>query len=72
MVAESALPAAVRRERIVAIVEEQGFARVTDLSDRFGTSEVTTRADLDALAKAFVVQRIHGGAIATSHPSTLE
>ena len=32
MVAESALPAAVRRERIVAIVEEQGFARVTDLS----------------------------------------
>jgi DeoR family transcriptional regulator of aga operon len=72
MVAESALPAAVRRERIVAIVEEQGFARVTDLSDRFGISEVTTRADLDALAKAFVVQRIHGGAIATSHPSTLE
>jgi DeoR family transcriptional regulator, aga operon transcriptional repressor len=72
MVAESALPAAVRRERIVAIVEEQGFARVTDLSDRFGISEVTTRADLDALAKAFVVQRIHGGAIATSHLSTLE
>jgi DeoR family transcriptional regulator of aga operon len=72
MVAESALPAAVRRERIVAIVEEQGFARVTELSDRFGISEVTTRADLDALAKAFVVQRIHGGAIAASHPPALE
>jgi DeoR family transcriptional regulator, aga operon transcriptional repressor len=72
MVAELALPAAVRRERIVAIVEEQGFARVTELSDRFGTSEVTTRADLDALAKALVVQRIHGGAIAASRPPAPE
>jgi DeoR family transcriptional regulator, aga operon transcriptional repressor len=72
MAPDSALPAAIRRERIVAIVEEQGFARVTDLSDRFGISEVTTRADLDALAKAMVVQRIHGGAIATSHPVSPE
>jgi DeoR family transcriptional regulator, aga operon transcriptional repressor len=72
MVPEMALPAAVRRERILAIVEEQGFARVTELSDRFGISEVTTRSDLDALAKAFVVQRIHGGAIAASHAPALE
>jgi DeoR family transcriptional regulator of aga operon len=72
MVVELALPAAVRRERIVAIVEEQGFARVTELSDRFGTSEVTTRADLDALAKALVVQRIHGGAIAAARPPAPE
>jgi DeoR family transcriptional regulator of aga operon len=68
MHAESDLPAAVRRERIVAIVEQQGFARVTELSDRFGTSEVTTRADLDALAESRAVQRIHGGAIANSTP----
>lgn len=66
MPTDSALPAAVRRERIAAIVEEQGFARVTELSDRFGTSEVTTRADLDALAKISAIQRIHGGALATS------
>jgi DeoR family transcriptional regulator of aga operon len=72
MVLETALPAAVRRERIVAIVEKQGFARVTELSDLFGTSEVTTRADLDALAKAQVVQRIHGGAIASVHPPVPE
>jgi len=64
MVSPTALPAAVRRERIVAIVEQQGFARVAELSDRFGTSEVTTRGDLDALARAQVVQRVHGGAIA--------
>ncbi|HMH58664.1 MAG TPA: DeoR/GlpR family DNA-binding transcription regulator [Galbitalea sp.] len=72
MVVESVLPAAVRRERIAAIIEEQGFARVTELSDRFGTSEVTTRADLDALARALVVQRIHGGAIAAAHPPAPE
>ena len=68
MVTESDLPAAVRRERIVAIVEQQGFAKVAELSDRFGTSEVTTRADLDALAESRAVQRIHGGAIANSAP----
>jgi DeoR family transcriptional regulator of aga operon len=72
MVVESALPAAVRRERIAAIIEEQGFARVTELSDRFGISEVTSRADLDALAKALVVQRIHGGAIAAAQPPAPE
>ncbi|HEX3678957.1 MAG TPA: DeoR/GlpR family DNA-binding transcription regulator [Galbitalea sp.] len=72
MTPELALPAAVRRERIAAIVEEQGFARVTELSDLFGISEVTTRTDLDALAKALVVQRIHGGAIAASHSPTPE
>jgi DeoR family transcriptional regulator, aga operon transcriptional repressor len=72
MVTELSLPAAVRRERIVAIVEEQGFARVTELSDRFGTSEVTTRADLDALARASAVQRIHGGAIANAHGDAVE
>ncbi len=68
MTMDTDLPAAVRRERIVAIVEQQGFARVTELSDRFGTSEVTTRADLDALAESRAVQRIHGGAIANSAP----
>jgi DeoR family transcriptional regulator of aga operon len=60
------LPAAVRRERIAELVERQGFVRVTELRDRFGTSEVTLRADLDALAEASVLQRIHGGALATS------
>jgi DeoR family transcriptional regulator of aga operon len=72
MAIESALPAAVRRERIVAIVEEQGFARVTELGDLFGISEVTIRADLDTLAKTLVVQRIHGGAIAASRPPAPE
>lgn len=66
---ESTLPAPVRRERIVELVEERGFVRVADLSDRFGISEVTLRADLDALAKESLVHRIHGGATA-ARPGT--
>jgi DeoR family transcriptional regulator of aga operon len=72
MMLETSLPPAVRRERIAALVEEQGFVRVTDLHDRFGISEVTLRADLDALADAAVLQRIHGGAIAATGPRAPE
>ena len=39
-----------RRARMLAVIQEQAFARVSDLSDRFGISEVTVRNDLAALA----------------------
>jgi DeoR family transcriptional regulator of aga operon len=57
-------PAAARREQILAIIEDQGFVRVAQLSEQFAISEVTVRADLDSLAAASAVQRVHGGAIA--------
>jgi DeoR family transcriptional regulator of aga operon len=56
-------PAAVRREQILASVEERGFVKVGELSRLFGISEVTVRADLDTLASANAVQRVHGGAV---------
>jgi len=59
-----ALPASVRREQIVSVIERQGFARVAELSRTFAVSEVTIRTDLDALAEAHVIQRVHGGAVA--------
>jgi DeoR family transcriptional regulator of aga operon len=52
-----------RRERMLALIKEREFARVGDLSDRFGISEVTVRNDLAALAERGQIQRIHGGAI---------
>ncbi|CAN7388513.1 DeoR/GlpR family DNA-binding transcription regulator [Microbacterium sp. LjRoot45] len=58
------VPAAVRREQVVSIIERQGFARVAELSRLLSISEVTVRADLDYLAEANVIQRVHGGAIA--------
>jgi DeoR family transcriptional regulator of aga operon len=69
---EPSPPAAARREQILSIIDEQGFARVTHLSRRFGISEVTIRADLDALAEVHAVQRVHGGAVVGSRPPGLE
>jgi DeoR family transcriptional regulator of aga operon len=56
-------PAAARREQIRSLIEERGFAKVAQLSKQFGISEVTVRADLDALAGGHAVQRVHGGAV---------
>ena len=56
-------PAEVRQERITALVEEQGFVRVRDLSARFGVSTVTVRTDLQSLESHGRVRRIRGGAM---------
>lgn len=51
-----------RRNAIAAWVEARGFARTGDLAREFGTSEVTVRTDLEALAAAGRLVRVHGGA----------
>jgi DeoR family transcriptional regulator of aga operon len=58
------LPAETRRERLIALVAEEGFVRVTDASELFGVSEVTLRSDLSALEAAGALRRVHGGAMA--------
>jgi DeoR family transcriptional regulator of aga operon len=70
--ADQTLPAVTRRRRMLSIIEEQGFARVADLSERFGVSEVTARADLDVLADSLAVQRVHGGAVAEQRSTNTE
>jgi DeoR family transcriptional regulator of aga operon len=57
-------PARVRRGRIVELIGERGFVKVTELSALFTVSEVTIRADLDALDAADELSRVHGGAVA--------
>lgn len=52
-----------RRRLIVDLVELQGRATVEELATRFGTSTVTIRADLDALARSSAIARSHGGAL---------
>ncbi|BDI22092.1 DeoR/GlpR family DNA-binding transcription regulator [Herbiconiux sp. L3-i23] len=59
-------PAATRRNQIRAIIERDGFAKVSTLSALFKISEVTIRADLEALAARHVIERVHGGAVAAS------
>lgn len=62
-----------RRRMIVELVEQQGRATVEELASRFGTSTVTIRADLDALARASAIARSHGGALpATAATATAD
>jgi DeoR/GlpR family transcriptional regulator of sugar metabolism len=53
-----------RREQIVALVGEVGRVSVAELGERFGVTQATIRADLDALAAEQLLVRTHGGAIA--------
>jgi DeoR family transcriptional regulator, aga operon transcriptional repressor len=57
------MPGEMRREQMLAFVQASDFVRVSDLSARFGVSEVTVRGDLDALAKRGQIRRIRGGAM---------
>jgi DeoR family transcriptional regulator of aga operon len=58
-----AVPGEVRRERIVALVTDRDFVRVSDLSEAFGISEVTVRADLEVLDRRRAIRRVRGGAV---------
>ncbi|MDF1777095.1 MAG: DeoR/GlpR family DNA-binding transcription regulator [Rhizobiaceae bacterium] len=51
-----------RRRRILEWIEEEGSARVRDLSAAFQVSEATIRQDLERLEKEGHVTREHGGA----------
>ena len=55
-----------RRELALALVAERGFVRVAELSEAFGVTTVTARADLDALERQGSIRRVHGGAVPVS------
>jgi DeoR family transcriptional regulator, aga operon transcriptional repressor len=57
------IPAEIRRQRIAAALDELEFVRVSELSERFHTSTVTIRNDLDQLMRRGLVRRVHGGAV---------
>jgi DeoR family fructose operon transcriptional repressor len=53
-----------RRQRLAAIVESRGAARLDELSAALGVSQATVRRDLNALATDGRVRRVHGGVVA--------
>jgi DeoR/GlpR family transcriptional regulator of sugar metabolism len=55
-----------RRQAIANQVSQGGRVSVADLADQFGVSEVTVRADLQALADRNLIVRTHGGAVSIS------
>lgn len=52
-----------RRREILNLINQSGRAVVAELSQRYSVSEVTIRADLQALADGGFIVRTHGGAI---------
>jgi DeoR family transcriptional regulator, aga operon transcriptional repressor len=62
-VPDAGAPATIRRQRMLAMIGERGFVRVGDLSDTFGVSDVTVRADLAVLEGTQGIRRVHGGAM---------
>lgn len=55
-----------RRQEILDLLTRSGRVSVTELSQRFGVSEVTIRADLHSLAQRKLIVRTHGGAVPAS------
>jgi DeoR/GlpR family transcriptional regulator of sugar metabolism len=56
--------AALRRQRLVTIVDSRRAVRLEELSAALGVSQATVRRDLDALAATGRLRRVHGGAVA--------
>jgi DeoR family transcriptional regulator of aga operon len=55
-----------RRRAILAIVDKQGSALISDLSKQFEVSAVTIRADINSLCERDLLMRSHGGAFRAS------
>ena len=61
-----------RREKILASIKEDGFAKVADLSKMFKVTEVTIRQDLEKIEKEGLICREHGGAFLKSISDTVK
>jgi DeoR/GlpR family transcriptional regulator of sugar metabolism len=60
-----------RQRRILELVDVEGRAVAAELSAQLGVSGYTVRRDLDELAEAGRITRVHGGALSTT-PATYE
>lgn len=61
-----------RRRKILEWLQEEGSARVRDLSAAFGVSEATVRQDLERLEADGYITREHGGAYLKSVPQQVQ
>lgn len=53
----------LRRRSILSVLAREGQARISELAESFGTSEMTIRRDLEALELEGLARRVRGGAI---------
>jgi DeoR/GlpR family transcriptional regulator of sugar metabolism len=61
-----------RQSLILEDVRRAGSARVSDLTQRLGVSDMTIRRDLEALARTGLIEKVHGGAVLPGAPSSHE
>jgi DeoR/GlpR family transcriptional regulator of sugar metabolism len=61
-----------RQERILREVDRHGGARVSELVEILGVSDMTVRRDIEALAERGLVVKVHGGATAVTDRSADE
>ncbi len=54
-----------RRDEIREMICERGSVRVSEISRKYGVSEVTVRGDLEYLEAQGQLSRVHGGAVGT-------
>ena len=58
-----------RQSLILQAVRSDGSARVSDLTQRLGVSDMTIRRDLEVLARDGLVEKVHGGAVLPGTPA---
>ena len=61
-----------RQSLILQAVRSDGSARVSDLTQRLGVSDMTIRRDLEVLARDGLVEKVHGGAVLPGTPAGQE
>src|SRR6202161_1204039 len=61
-----------RQSLILEAVRSGGTARVSDLPQRLGVSDMTIRRDLEVLARDGLVEKVHGGAVLPGTPASHE
>ncbi|HEY6786895.1 MAG TPA: DeoR/GlpR family DNA-binding transcription regulator [Trebonia sp.] len=61
-----------RQSLILQAVRSDGSARVSDLTQQLGVSDMTIRRDLEVLARDGLVEKVHGGAVLPGSPASHE
>ena len=61
-----------RQSLILQTVRNDGSARVSDLTQRLGVSDMTIRRDLEVLARDGLIEKVHGGAVLPGTPASHE
>ena len=57
-----------RKQKILDLLTENDYVRVTNLARHFGVSEVTIRTYLEDMEKKGLLSRVHGGAVSSYKP----